>query len=128
MVIPAAAIADAEEKEEEEADGAVPAPQPLHRYHLIATPSDRYAMLAFADIANAAKLSAFAKTRGLLWSEHRAAAFVAGVAEREGALLELIEHRFPDLHRRLRVTMPGTERQVCVHAYYRDVHVICTCS
>ena len=56
-------------------------------------------------------LALVARARGLLWGEADAVKFMERIVKKEKVLLELMKHKFPELHKRLRVTIVPTEAQ-----------------
>ena len=97
-------------------DGAGPAAaagggQHLVRLRLKPTAEDATALLKSEHVGDPHALALVARARGLLWGEADAVKFMERIVKKEKVLLELMKHKFPELHKRLRVTIVPTEAQ-----------------
>ena len=89
---------------------AVQPPPPPIRWHMKATAADNTALLQGAT-DDPSDLVRIARSRGLLWDESHAINFVLQVTQRESMLLELAQHKFPDLYSDLRVAARPSSSQ-----------------
>lgn len=82
-----------------------------NRWHLKPNGEDRAALLQADVIGDSAKLVHVARSRGLLWNLSDAESFVADVACKETAFLELMKHNFPDIYAQIRAPVQATAEQ-----------------
>ena len=66
-------------------------------------------------IGDSAKLVHVARSRGLLWNLSDAESFVADVACKETAFLELMKHNFPDIYAQIRAPVDPSHSGAAPH-------------